>query len=375
MNDSGPLSANSPFLLTPGPLTTSRVTREAMLKDWGSREEDFVALTAHVRGVLCSLAGAEASHTCVLLPGSGTFAVEAAVQTLVPRDARFLVLINGAYGRRIADIAKRLDRNTAILEWEEDAPVDPALVDKTLGGDSAITHVAIVHCETTSGLLNPVEKIAEVVAARGRKLLVDAMSSFGALPFDVHRVPCAALIASANKCLEGVPGIAFAIAEKSALAAASGNASSVSLDLHAQWQGFEKNGQWRFTPPTHVLAALAAALAQLEAEGGVPARGARYARNCRALIEGMKEFGFEPVLAAKHQAPIIVTFHRPPQLDFDTFHALLVQRGFAIYPGKLTKLDTFRIGCIGAIDETVIEAALDAIAEVLVEMGLATRAA
>jgi 2-aminoethylphosphonate-pyruvate transaminase len=337
--------------------------------DWGSREPDFIALTQHVRQSLTALAGAERTHSCVLLQGSGTFAVEAAIQTLVPRAGKFLVLVNGAYGRRMVEIARRLDRDTAILEWDETAPVDPRAVDDALARDSVVTHVAVVHCETTSGILNPLEAVAHIVARRGRKLLIDAMSSFGAIAVDARRVPLLAMMASGNKCLESVPGIGFVIADKAALDASAGNASSVSLDIHAQWQGFEKTGQWRFTPPTHVLAALAAALEQHKSEGGIPARGARYARNCHALIAGMKRLEFTPVLDSKVQAPIIVTFHRPPKLNFEMLHDGLRQRGFVIYPGKLTKLDTFRIGCIGAIDETVIDGVIAAVAEVLKETG------
>jgi 2-aminoethylphosphonate-pyruvate transaminase len=359
-----------PYLLTPGPLTTSQATREAMSRDWGSREADFIALTAQVRHSLLALAGGEATHTCVLIQGSGTYAVEAAIQTLVPRGAKLLVLVNGAYGRRMVEIARRLSRDTATLEWDEDKPVDPDAVAAALKQDPAISHAAIVHCETTSGILNPLEKIAQAVARAGRKLLIDAMSSFGALPVDLRQMPCVAMMASSNKCLEGVPGIGFVIAEKTALEAVAGNATSVSLDLYAQWRGFEQNGQWRFTPPTHVLAALSSALEQLAAEGGVKARGARYTGNCRALLAGMKRLGFTSVLDESVQAPIIATFHRPPKLDFDAFHAALKRRGYVIYPGKLTKMDTFRIGCIGAIDENVVAGAVAAVAEAVKDMEL-----
>ena len=231
-----------------------------------------------------------------------------------------------------------------------------------------------MHCETTSGVLNPLAPIADEVARRGKRLLLDAMSSFGALPIDATAAPFDVLMASSNKCLEGAPGIGIVIAATEALAASRGNASSLSLDLHDQWQGFERSGQWRFTPPTHVLAALDAALDQHEAEGGVAARGARYAANCRALVAGMRRLGFAPVVAEADQAPIIVTFDRPPGLDFEAFYDRLADRGFVIYPGKVMRRDTFRIGCIGAIDETVIAKALAAIEETLREMHVDPRA-
>ncbi len=362
-----------PYLLTPGPLITATETRAAMLRDWGSRDGDFIALTRRVRERLVHLAGADASHTCVLLQGSGTYAVEAALQSLVPRDGKLLVLVNGAYGRRMVEIARRLGRAVAVHETAEDRPVTASAAAACLDADPAITDVALVHCETTSGLLNPLKSIAGIVAARRRRLLIDAMSSFGALPLDARRMRFAALVASSNKCLEGAPGIAFVIAEKARLAAARGNATSLSLDLHDQWQGFERDGQWRFTPPTHVLAALDAALDRHAAEGGVAARGARYARNCHTLVAGMRRLGFRPLLPDEFQAPIIVAFRMPcnPRFDFARFYDRLRARGFVIYPGKLTDVDSFRIGCIGAIDEAVMKAAVSAVAAVLAEMSLA----
>jgi 2-aminoethylphosphonate-pyruvate transaminase len=361
------------YLLTPGPLTTSAATREAMLRDWGSRDTDFIALTARVRGRLLSLAAAEQSHSCVMLQGSGTFGVEAAIQTLVPRDGKLLILVNGAYGRRMVEMAQRLGRAHVAVEIAETECVTADTADAALACDPAITDVAVVHCETTSGILNPLSPIAEAVARHGKRLIIDAMSSFGAVPIDARAIPFTALVASSNKCLEGVPGIVFVLARTEHLAAARGNASSLSLDLHAQWQGFERDGQWRFTPPTQVLAALDAALDQHERDGGVAGRGARYRRNGAALIAGMRALGFVPLLDEARQGPTIVTFHRPPRLDFEEFYRRMYRRGFSLYPGKLAKLDTFRIGCIGAIDETVIEAAVKNIAAVVEELGL-TRA-
>jgi len=261
-----------------------------------------------------------------------------------------------------------------VLETAEDTPPEPRAVDRAVAQDPAITHVAVVHCETTSGILNPVAEIAEAVATRGRKLLVDAMSSFGALPLDIVRLSADAVIASANKCLEGVPGIAFVIARKEALEAA-GEAPSLALDLPDQWRFMERTGQWRFTPPTHVLAALDQALAEHEAEGGVEGRGARYRASCGALVRGMCALGFETFLPDSLQAPIIVTFHSPadPNYDFERFYGGLRRRGFVIYPGKLTTLDTFRIGCMGRLGVKEIEAAVAAVAEVVEEMGVASR--
>ena len=360
------------YLLTPGPLTTSRATREAMLRDWGSRDREFIDLTARIRSRLVALAGAEAGHACVPLQGSGTYAIEAAMGTFVPRDGKLLVLINGSYGHRIAKICTVIGRDFETYETAEDEPPAPGRVDEILAADPSITHVAAVHCETTSGIINPIADIARVVAGRGRRLLIDAMSSFGAIPLDVTEIPCDAIISSANKCLEGVPGLAFVVAATDALAAGVGNAPSLSLDLHDQWVGMEMTGEWRFTPPTHVVAAFDAALAQHADEGGVAGRGARYSDNCRILVDGMRALGFETYLPDRLQAPIIVTFRVPsdPAFAFRKFYDSLNDLGFVIYPGKLTRIDSFRIGCIGAIGAVEMEAALAAIRETLAGMGV-----
>jgi 2-aminoethylphosphonate-pyruvate transaminase len=365
-----------PFLLTPGPLTTTRATKEAMLRDWGSRDGEFIAMNARVRRRLVELVHGETSHVCVPLQGSGTFIVEAMIGTLVPADGKVLVLVNGAYGRRMVRMCEYYHRACAVEETREDRPVDPAALDWLLTADRAVSHVVVVHCETTSGVLNPVEEIAAVVARHRRRLLIDAMSAFGALPLDARRVPFDAVVASANKCLEGVPGAGFAIVRREALEEARGQAPSLSLDLHDQWTAMEKNGQWRFTPPTHVIAALDRALEQHAAEGGVAGRGARYRRNCDLLVSGLRAMGFETLLPDAVQAPIIVTVRMPadPKFHFETFYDRLSQRGFVIYPGKLTVADSFRVGCIGALGEAEMRGVLQAIRDVMGELGVASGA-
>lgn len=361
-----------PLLLTPGPLTTSRTTKEAMLRDWGSRDGAFVAMNRRVRERLVELAGGEGTHVAVLLQGSGTFAVEAMIGTMVPRAGRLLILINGAYGHRMSQICKAIGRAFVTLQTPEDTPPDPRGVAVALAADPSITHVAMVYCETTSGILNPLAEVAAVVAAAGRRLLIDAMSAFGALPCDAREIPYDALASSFNKCLEGVPGATFVICRTSALEAAVGNAHSVVLDLHDQWTFMEKTQQWRFTPPTHVVAAFDRALEEHAAEGGVAGRGARYRRNCQVLVEGMREMGFRALLPNRLQAPIIVTFHMPadPRFEFKTFYDKLAQRGYLIYPGKLTKVDSFRIGCVGRLTEADMRGALTAIRATLAEMSV-----
>lgn len=361
-----------PLLLTPGPLTTSAGVKAAMTRDLGSRDAGFIALTRRLRTRLLALAGDPPGMTCVPLAGSGTFAVEAMIDTLVPRQGKLLVLANGAYGERMRRIATRLARECTAGSWPEHEPVQPARVDALLRDDPAVTHVAVVHCETTSGLLNPLPEIAEVVRRHDRRLLVDAMSAFGALPLDAGSLHLEALAASSNKCLQGVPGAAFCVVREQALEQAAGNASSLSLDLAEQWRAIENNGQWRFTPPVQVLLALDQALDELEAEGGPPARLARYADNCRTLVDGMRALGFETLLPAALQAPIIVTFLSPsdPAWGFAAFYEGLRRRGFAIYPGKLTEVDSFRIGCIGDLGRDEMLAVVEAVREVMAELGI-----
>jgi 2-aminoethylphosphonate-pyruvate transaminase len=361
-----------PWLLTPGPLTTSATVKQAMLHDWGSRDANFIRINKEVREGLLSIAGATGSHVCVPVQGSGTFAVEAMIGTLLPRNGKLLVLVNGAYGRRIVKICQTIGRDHVVIERAENQPIDPAAVTAALVQDPSISHVAVIHCETTSGILNPIEEIANVVARGGRSLLIDSMSAFGALPVDASKIPFDALAASSNKCIEGVPGVGFVLVRKSVIEGAKGNAHALSLDLHDQYVSMEGNGQWRFTPPTHVLAAFHQALAEHTAEGGVAGRGKRYRDNCRILVDGMRALGFETLLPDAIQAPIIVTFHMPadPRFNFQTFYDRLKDRGFVIYPGKLTVADSFRIGCIGRLGATEMKAALAAIREVMNELGV-----
>jgi 2-aminoethylphosphonate-pyruvate transaminase len=306
------------------------------------------------------------------MQGSGTFSVEAAVNTLVPRDGHVLVLVNGAYGQRFAKLARMMGRRVSVFETAEDVPTTAADVDRLLAADESITHVGLIHCETSTGILNPLREIAEVVAHHGRRLIVDAMSSFGALPIDARTVPFDAVIAASGKCIEGPPGMAFVIARRAALEQCEGFSTSLSLDLFDQWQYMEKTTQWRYTPPTHVLVAFAAALEAFVTEGGQPARLARYTRNCETLVRGMAELGFRPFLDPRIQAPIIVTFHAPAdsRYTFRDFYDRVREKGFILYPGKLTQVETFRVGCIGAIGPDEMRHAVNAVRDTLAEMGI-----
>ena len=365
-------TGNDDFLLTPGPLTTSLGVKEAMLRDWGSRDPAFIELNADIRDRLVAAAGGGEDYTCVPVQGSGTFAIEATLGTLVPRDGKLLVLVNGAYGERMVKIMQRLGRSVNALTCAENETHEPSEIQSTLQGDLAISHVAAVHCETTSGILNPIEQIADKVYAEGRALIIDAMSSFGALPLDAPALNAAAVVASSNKCLEGAPGMGYAIIRKDVLEACEGNSHSLALDLFDQWRAMEGNGQWRFTPPTHVMAAFRQALVEHEAEGGVAGRYRRYMANCTLLMEGMTALGFKPLLSTDQQAPIIVTFHMPAdeRFDFKAFYDRLAARGYVIYPGKLTVAPSFRIGCIGQVMPEDMQAAIAVIGEELSAMGV-----
>jgi 2-aminoethylphosphonate-pyruvate transaminase len=344
------MTAQTTLLFTPGPLTTAASTRAAMQRDWGSREPDFIALTRRLRHQLLALAGDPADYTAIPLQGSGTYAVEATLSTLLSARHRLLVMSNGAYAVRIASIAQRLGLAIRVLEHDECDALDPAVLDRVLAEDPQITHVAVVHGETSSGRINLLEPIMHVVASRGCELLVDAMSTFGALPIDLDRSCIAAVIASCNKCLESVPGVAFSIVRVSSLREAGGNSSSLSLDLHAQWRSFEETGQWRFTPPVQVVAAAVEALRLHASEGGIPARRQRYVQRAERLVQAMASFGIDVLLPDGSRGPCIVCFRIPGDLAarFNIVTDYLRCEGIAIYPGKLTVAETFRVGCMGA---------------------------
>jgi 2-aminoethylphosphonate-pyruvate transaminase len=362
------------LLFTPGPLTTSPTVKAAMQTDLGSRDVAFIQLVKEVREELVRLGNVSLeTFTAIPMQGSGTFGVEAVLSSVVPRDGRLLVLANGAYGARIGQIGRVLGIDTRVLTTPEERKLDPEDVARQLAGDVHITHVAAVHCETTTGQFNPIERIGALVRSAGRKFIVDAMSSFGAVPIDLDQAGVDYLISSANKCIEGVPGFSFILARRQALAATEGWARSVALDLLAQWRGLDQSGQFRFTPPTHALLAFRQALRELQAEGGVEGRAARYRSNHRALVKGMTELGFEMYLAEEDQGYIITSFRYPrhPGFKFEAFYQRLSDKGFVIYPGKVSSADCFRIGTIGRLFPTDIEALLQAIRSTITELGIA----
>jgi len=361
------------LLLTPGPLTTSRGVRDAMRRDLSTWDVDYNRMVEAVRAALVRLACSSAGYTSVLMQGSGTFAVESTVGSVIPPDGKLLVISNGAYGRRIVQIAQRLQIDCVELSFSEVEAVDVSRVDHTLAHDTGITHVALVHCETTTGMLNPAVEVGKVVARHKRLYIVDAMSSFGGLPLTMEQLRAQYVIASANKCIQGVPGFGFVIADRDTLKSTQGWARSLSLDLYDQWREMEAHkGKWRFTSPTHALCAFSRAIEELDEEGGVDVRFRRYSENQSLLSAGMSDIGFRPLLPADLQSPIITAFHFPtdPRFEFGRFYDLMKARRYVLYPGKVTDLNTFRIGTIGHVFPQDIRELLEAVTAVVTELEL-----
>jgi 2-aminoethylphosphonate-pyruvate transaminase len=361
------------LLFTPGPLTTSPTVKQAMLHDYGSRDFTFINAVKEIRSKLLGFAGVSKAdgYDTVIMQGSGTFGVEAVMQTAIPKDGHLLIIINGAYGERIAKMLNILNIENSSLVYAEDEFPKLEEIETTLKNNTTITHVAVVHCETTSGIFNPIDEIGKIVKAHNKIYIVDAMSSFGAVPVNVKDCGIDYLVSSSNKCIEGVPGFSFAIVNTQHLSTCKGNSRSLSLDLFEQWKGLEANGQFRFTPPVHSLMAFHQAMQELEEEGSVEGRSLRYQSNFKLLMEGMVLLGFQPYLSKEKQGYIINTFHSPTHshYHFETFYQKLNERGFVIYPGKLTKADCFRIGNIGRLYAEDIEGLLKAIEVVKNEMG------
>ncbi|MBI2434895.1 MAG: 2-aminoethylphosphonate--pyruvate transaminase [Candidatus Hydrogenedentes bacterium] len=365
--------ARDKLLLTPGPLTTSQTVKQAMLRDYGSRDRAFIERVADIRRRLLGLGGvASPDYEAVLMQGSGTYAVESVFSSCVPPDGRVLLVVNGAYGRRMVRICEVLRIAAEVEVFPENATLDLRRIEQRLQRSRGVTHVAAVHCETSTGMFNPVEVLGALAAAAGARFVVDAMSSFAAVPLDLDKAHIDYLVSSANKCIEGVPGFAFVLARRAALLESRGWARSLSLDLLAQWEGLEANGQFRFTPPTHALAAFHQALLELEAEGGVAGRAARYRTNYETLVAGMRALGFEEYLDPALQGYIITSYRYPAtaRWDFEQFYQQLSARGFVIYPGKTSDADCFRIGNIGRIFPEDIRALLAAVRDVVMEMGM-----
>ena len=353
---------NEYLLLTPGPLTTTARVKRAMMRDWCTWDDEYNSMIQSIRKKLVSLAVSSEllvdDYTAVLMQGSGTFCVESVIGSVIPEGSKLAILSNGAYGRRIAEIAAILKIAFVEIRFKETEKVQAEALDELLADDSSITHVAAVHCETTTGILNGIEDIARVVNKHGKVFIVDAMSSFGGVPFFLDELKIDFMVSSANKCIQGVPGFGFIIARKVEMEKCCGTARSLALDLFSQWETMEKcGGKWRFTSPTHVVKAFDEALKELEEEGGIPARHERYKNNQRRLLTGMKELGFKPLLDEELHSPIITSFNYPAEgnFSFKSFYDFMKKEGYVLYPGKISQADTFRIGNIGDVEVSDIE--------------------
>ena len=365
------------LLLTPGPLTTTRTVRESMMQEYSTWDVDYNGIVQSIRTRLVELATSAAAnldtHTAVLMRGRGTFTVESVVGSVIPSDGKLLVLNNGAYGARITTIARMLKGDTVELGQAEIEPTDLGQVEQMLAGDPEITHVAMVHCETTTGMLNPVEAVGEIVRRLGRVFILDAMSSFGGIPMSMELTGAHYLISSANKCIQGVPGFGFVVADRAMLEATEGWSRSHSLDLFDQWREMETNGgKWRVTSPTHVVSAFARALDELKDEGGIEARHTRYVANQKTMVKGMRALGFRTLLGDDLQSPIITSFYYPDsaEFEFQKFYDALKSRGFVIYPGKVSHAQCFRIGSIGDVQPEDMTGLVGRISEVIDELGV-----
>lgn len=345
-------------LLTPGPLTTTETVKQEMLFDHCTWDDDYKQITQEIRKKLLGLAHvSEEEYTAVLMQGSGTFGVESVLTSVIGKEEKLLIAANGAYGKRMADIAEHAGIDYVMYLQDYDKIPNAEVIDQMLKDDPAITHVSMVHSETTSGILNDIQAVGKVVKANGKVFIVDAMSSFGGEDIPVNDWGIDFIISSANKCIQGVPGFSFIIANRKLLIESEGKARSLSLDLYDQWKTMEVDGKWRFTSPTHVVLAFAQALRELEEEGGIPARSRRYRENNALLIKKMGELGIHPYIGGEHQGPIITTFFYPKncKFSFSQMYAYIKERGYAIYPGKVTEAETFRIGNIGEIYKEDIE--------------------
>lgn len=356
------------LLLTPGPLTTSESVKAAMMSDWCTWDEDYnIGIVEVIRKELTELASScPEAYTAVLMQGSGSFCVEATLGSVVRKDDHLLIAANGAYGKRMGVIADYYHLNYHLMKFEETEQVNPAQIDAYLTAHPEVTHVSVVHCETTTGVLNPLKAIAAVVKKHNKILIVDAMSSFGGVPIDMAKLGIDFMISSANKCIQGVPGFGFILARRALLEQCKGVARSLSLDLYDQWETMEKgHGKWRFTSPTHVVRAFMQALTELKEEGGIEARYARYQQNHDTLVNGMRKLGFKTLLTDEEQSPVITSFYYPAAgFDFKAFYQKLKEKGFVIYPGKISQADTFRIGNIGDVYPADFENLVEAIKEV-----------
>ncbi len=362
------------ILLNPGPGTTTYSVKMAQLvPDICHREKEFCLLLDGIRKDLVKIASkSQEDHTAVLFAGSGTAAVESVIISAIPDNKKLLVINNGAYGDRIAKIARTFGINLEEQKYSWNQGPDLERVRRAVS-ESGIEYIAAVHHETTSGLLNPIRKLGEIAKANGCKFIVDAMSSFAGIAFKMEENNIDYLISSANKCLQGMPGISFVIAKKDEIEKLKdGKKKCFYLDLHAQYESLEKQQQMRFTPPVQTAYALRKAIDEFFEEGA-ERRQERYFKSWQTLTSGLHEIGFKLLIEDERMQSRILTSVVEPknqEYDFDRLHDRLYEKGFTIYPGKIGNMNTFRIANMGAIDYRDIENFLSALKDSLKCMGI-----
>ncbi|MGH7067700.1 MAG: 2-aminoethylphosphonate--pyruvate transaminase [Acetobacteraceae bacterium] len=368
-------------LLIPGPVTTRPEVRAALTRDFAPWDLDFHPLYAGVRARLLPIAGVgPETHACLPLQGSGHFVVEAALRTFVPHGGKVLVPMTGGYAVRLARLARESGHEVLQLPMGERERIDPVAVAAKLAQDPEISHLAFVYNETSSGIVHDAQAVSAVARGHGRRVIIDAVSAFGALPLDLSTMPeVDAALFTANKCLEGIPGLAFAISPRERLAGRVGEAQSWCLDLADIYVHAERNGtgSFRFTPPAQVLNALSVALDLFAAEGGREHRLARYQANLRTFADGIRAIGLSPYLPRALQGPVVFNVHAPddPRWDLQSFVDRVKERGFVISNFFDTANPSFRVGLIGALGPEDYREAVAAIDAALKALGIRNRKA
>lgn len=348
------------ILLNPGPATTTDTVKQAMIvEDICPREKDFGDLLDSIKHDLVKVVHGDPEYVAALFTASGTGGLEAAITSAVPKGKKLLVVDNGAYGARMANIA--MTYNIEVITYKlpyGDYP-DAQHIEKLLQKDKDISHLAIVHHETTTGMLNPVEEVCKIARQNNVEVIVDCMSSYAGIPIDIKKWDAGYLISSSNKCIQGMPGMVFVIFKKALLPELQKQKRSFYFDLYSQYSGFEKTGQMQFTPPVQVAYALRQAIDEYFAEGEMN-RWNRYQENWNTLYDGLARLGLQFLLPDEYQSKILLAIKEPehPQYDFNAMHDFLYARGFTIYPGKGAKEATFRLSVLGDLSKNDIQAFL-----------------
>jgi|TARA_B100000315_G_scaffold40571_1_gene35417 2-aminoethylphosphonate aminotransferase len=362
------------ILLNPGPATTTDTVKMAqVVPDICPREEEFSELMAGIRDDLLKIVNVDKKkYTTVLFGGSGTAVMESVIASVVNQEKTLLILKNGAYGDRMQKIVETYSIPFTTLEYEWGKPINLSEVDSYLKSNRNIGYIAMVHHETTSGILNSIENFSELGKNYGHTLILDAISSYAGISIDLKKTPIDFLMSTSNKCIQGMAGLAFSICKKSELKHLKDIPNrSFYLSLYDQYNYMEKTGQMRFTPPVQTIYALRQAIDEYFDEGSLN-RYNRYTENWKRLREGLQKLGFNLLLDPENESHILLTVVEPknPEYNFDKIHNLLYDKGFTIYPGKLGKKKTFRLANMGAINSIDIDRFINELSNVIIKIGI-----